>query len=63
MKKKTVAFFNLKKEKHPVFGMGYRYRFTKEDWVKDAIALDYTFKKIELWAKNMQELLQKEETL
>jgi len=63
MKKETIKFFNLKKVKHPTFGWGYRYSWRKDDWCKDVIALEYTLHSIELWAKNMQEVLRKEENL
>lgn len=63
MKKSTRKFFNLKLKKHPVFGFGYEYKFSKNDWCKDSTALYYTLESIEKWAKNMKEILLKEEKL
>ena len=63
MKKETIKFFELKKEKHPTFGYGYRYWFSRTNWVKNADALMYTFIALEKWAISMQECLKKEESL
>jgi hypothetical protein len=63
MKKETIKFFNLKRTKHPRLGMGYEYLFQKRDWVKNPTALLYALYELELWAKNMQEVVKKEEKL